>query len=40
MRRVISAVAEHRAVGDLSTIEDGASVDEVKAAVAALEAGD
>jgi hypothetical protein len=32
-------VAEHRALGDLSTIEDGASVDEVKAAIDALDAG-
>jgi propionyl-CoA synthetase len=39
MRRVITAVAEHRALGDLSTIEDGASVDEVKAAIDALDAG-
>lgn len=37
MRRVIKAVAEGAEVGDLSTIEEGASVDEVRAAVAALQ---
>lgn len=36
MRRVIKAVAEGADVGDVSTIEEGASVDEVRAAVAAL----
>jgi acetyl-CoA synthetase len=36
MRRVVAAVAKGGAVGDLSTLEDDASVDEVRAAVAAL----
>jgi propionyl-CoA synthetase len=33
MRRVIKAVAEGQKLGDLSTIEDGATVDEVKKAL-------
>jgi acetyl-CoA synthetase len=36
MRRVIKAVAANMEIGDLSTLEDDASVDEVKAAIAAL----
>ncbi len=36
MRRVIKAVAADMEIGDLSTLEDDASVDEVKAAIAAL----
>jgi acyl-coenzyme A synthetase/AMP-(fatty) acid ligase len=33
MRRVIKALAESKGVGDLSTIEDGASVEEIKDAI-------
>jgi hypothetical protein len=33
MRRVIKAVAEGQKLGDLSTIEDGATLDEVKKAL-------
>lgn len=33
MRRVLRAICEERALGDLSTIEDGASVDEVRKAL-------
>ncbi len=36
MRRVIKAVAAGAEIGDLSTLEDDASVDEVKAAIASL----
>jgi propionyl-CoA synthetase len=36
MRRVIKALAEGQSLGDLSTIEDGASVEEIKSAVEAL----
>ena len=36
MRRVIRAVAAGSEIGDLSTLEDGASVDEVRAAISAL----
>ena len=36
MRRVIKAVAANGEIGDLSTLEDDASVDEVKAAIEAL----
>ncbi|MCI4362221.1 MAG: acetate--CoA ligase [Thermoplasmata archaeon] len=36
MRRVVAAVARGGAVGDLTTLEDDASVEEVRAAVAAL----
>ena len=39
MRRVIKAVAEGHEIGDLSTIEDDASVDEVRAAVTTLQSG-
>ena len=37
MRRVLEAVAAGRAIGDVTTLEDEASVDEVKAAYAALQ---
>jgi propionyl-CoA synthetase len=37
MRRVVRAVAEGRAVGDLSTLEEGASVDEVRHAIGSLQ---
>jgi len=33
MRRVIKAVAEGMDIGDISTIEDGASVDEIAKAI-------
>jgi hypothetical protein len=33
MRRVLRALCEEKALGDLSTIEDGASVDEIKKAL-------
>jgi len=33
MRRVLKALCEERDLGDLSTIEDGASVDEIKGAL-------
>ena len=33
MRRVLRAICEEKALGDLSTIEDGASVDEVRKAL-------
>ena len=36
MRRVIKAVAANLEIGDLSTLEDDASIDEVKEAIAAL----
>lgn len=39
MRRVIRAVASNMDVGDVTTLEDEASVDEVKAAIEALKTG-
>jgi len=39
MRRVIRAVASNMDVGDITTLEDEASVEEVKAAIEALKAG-
>lgn len=39
MRRVLKALCEGKAMGDLSTIEDGASVDEVRAALEELGRG-
>ena len=33
MRRVLKSVYEGKTLGDLSTIEDGASIDEVSAAI-------
>jgi acetyl-CoA synthetase len=36
MRRVLKAVATDASVGDVTTLEDGASVDEVKVAYEAL----
>lgn len=33
MRRVLRALCEEKALGDLSTIEDGASVEEIKKAL-------
>jgi len=33
MRRVLRAISEKRELGDLSTIEDGASIDEIKKAL-------
>jgi propionate--CoA ligase len=39
MRRVIRAVVEGRELGDLSTIEEGASVDEVREAISTLGSG-
>ena len=38
MRRVIKAVAAGGAIGDLSTLEDGASIDEVRHAIETLQA--
>ncbi|TMI53017.1 acetyl-CoA synthetase, partial [Candidatus Bathyarchaeota archaeon] len=37
MRRVIKAVAAGGPIGDLSTLEDGASVEEVRQAIEALQ---
>ena len=37
MRRVIKAVAAGDLIGDLSTLEDGASVEEVRQAIETLE---
>jgi hypothetical protein len=37
MRRVIKAVASGGAIGDLSTLEDGASVEEVRQAIETLQ---
>ena len=33
MRRVLRALCEEKALGDLSTIEDGSSVEEIKKAL-------
>ncbi len=38
MRRVIKAVAEGMEIGDISTIEDGASVDEIAKAIESFKA--
>ncbi|GAW93722.1 propionate--CoA ligase [Calderihabitans maritimus] len=38
MRRVIKAVAEGEQIGDLSTLEDGASIEEVKKAIESMKA--
>src|SRR6267378_2171391 len=40
MRRVIKAVAAGGPIGDLSTLEDGASVDEIRQAIEALQMGE
>jgi acetyl-CoA synthetase len=40
MRRVIKAVAAGGPIGDLSTLEDGASVDEIRQAIQALQMGE
>jgi hypothetical protein len=37
MRRVIKAVAGGGSIGDLSTLEDGASVEEVRQAIETLQ---
>lgn len=36
MRRVLKAICEERELGDLSTIEDGATLDEIKSALSAM----
>jgi acetyl-CoA synthetase len=36
MRRLLKAVATEAVIGDVTTLEDGASIDEVKAAYEAL----